>query len=137
MGKILAIDYGLKRTGIAYSDEIIPIAHPLKTVQTHLLWDFLNKYFSENTVQTIVLGMPKKLDGSSTDSTPHVKGFKKKLSKEFPQKNIIMIDERFTSKIARQTIFLSGISKKKKKDKGIVDEVAAVIILQDYLSTIS
>ena len=133
MGKILAIDYGLKRTGIAYSDEIIPIAHPLKTVQTHLLWDFLNKYFLENNVQTIVLGMPKKLDGSSTNSTPYVKGFKKKLCKEFPQKNIIMIDERFTSKIAKKSILACGVKKKRRQDKSLIDKVSATIILQNYL----
>jgi putative holliday junction resolvase len=137
VGKIIAIDYGLKRTGIAYSDEQIPIAHPLKTVTTPLLWDFLNKFFSENTVKTVILGLPKKLDGSSTDSTPHVMGFKKKLIREFPAKDIVMLDERFTSKIAKQSLFLSGISKKKKREKGIIDEVAAVILLQDYLSTIS
>ncbi len=137
MGKIIAIDYGLKRTGIAYSDELIPIAHPLKTVQTHLIWDFLNIYFSDNLVKTVVLGFPKKLDGTSTDSTPHVMGFKRKLNREFPLKSIVMLDERFTSKIAKQSLFLSGISKKKKREKGIIDEVAAVILLQDYLSTIS
>lgn len=136
MGKILSIDYGLKRTGLAYSDDFIPIAHPLKTVPTQLLWDFLNKFFSENTVNTVVLGLPKKLDGSSTDSTPHVMGFKRKLKREFPKKNIVMLDERFTSKIAKQSMFLSAVSKKKKKEKGIIDEISAVILLQDYLSTL-
>ena len=135
MEKIIAIDFGLKRTGLAYSDDFIPIAHPLKTVPTQLLWDFLNKFFSENTVNTVVLGFPKKLDGSSTDSTPHVMGFKRKLKREFPEKNIVMLDERFTSKIAKQSLILSGVSKKKKREKGILDEIAAVILLQDYLST--
>ncbi|MBM77915.1 MAG: Holliday junction resolvase RuvX [Crocinitomicaceae bacterium] len=134
MGKILSIDYGLKRTGLAYSDDQVSIAHPLKTVETNLLWDFLNVYFSENSVHTVVLGFPTNLDGTLTDSTSHVKGFKKKLSKEFPLKNIVFIDERFTSKIAKQSMILSGISKKKRREKGVVDEIAAVIILQDYLN---
>ena len=78
----------------------------------------------------------QKLDGSSTDSTPHVMGFKRKLKREFPEKNIVMLDERFTSKIAKQSLILSGVSKKKKREKGILDEIAAVILLQDYLSTL-
>ncbi len=134
MGKTLSIDYGLKRTGLAYSDDQVSIAHPLKTVETNVLWDFLNVYFSENSVHTIVLGFPTNLDGTLTDATSHVKGFKKKLSKEFPLKNIVFIDERFTSKIAKQSMILSGISKKKRRVKGVVDEIAAVIILQDYLN---
>jgi putative Holliday junction resolvase len=134
MAKVLAIDFGTKRTGIAVTDDLQIIASGLTTVRTHDLFDFLKKYLSENQVEAFVLGDPKKLDGSATDSTAHVLGFKKNLGTTFGLP-IHMIDERFTSKMAFQTMIDSGLKKKQRQNKGLVDEISATIILQSYLES--
>lgn len=130
MGKIIALDYGLKRTGIAYAEAPLFIAHPLITLKTVDLFVYLN---SISQMNEIVLGEPKSLDGSATDITRLVYDLKIKLQKKFPRIVVNMYDERFTSKIAMQSLILSGVKKNDRQKKGSVDSVAAVLILQGYL----
>lgn len=134
MAKIMAIDYGSKRTGIAVTDDLQLIASGLTTVSTKEIFKFLKSYFEENEVELIVLGDPKRLDGSPTHSTELVQTFKKKLGITFG-KQVVMVDERFTSKMAFQTMIDSGLKKKQRQNKALVDEISATIILQSYLET--
>lgn len=137
MGRILAIDLGTKRTGIAVTDSLKMLANPLETVETGKLIDFLQSYFQKEDVETIVLGYPKKLDGSDNEMTPRVISLKDRLSKLFPGKKIVLVDERFTSKMAMQTMISMGSKKKDRKEKtGNLDKVSAAIILQSYLEQI-
>jgi len=136
MSKIISLDYGSKRTGIAVTDELKIIASGLTTVDTKTLFDFLKDYFEKNDVEAIVLGEPKRLDGSATHSTEAVIKLKEKLGTTFG-KPIHMVDERFTSKMAFQTMIDSGLKKKQRQNKALVDEISATIILQSYLETIS
>ena len=133
MGKALGIDYGTKRTGIAITDAMQIIAGGLTTVLTHLLDDFIADLFKNESIECFVVGYPRNLDGSNTDSTGHVNGFVKRLQKTYPTIPIHKIDERFTSKIAKQSILASGMKKKGRQNKALVDEVSATIILQNYL----
>lgn len=133
MARLLALDYGMKRVGIAVTDELQIIASGLCTVRAHDCLDFLKDYISRESVETIVIGMPKDLKNQNTDATPHVKGFVKKLKKEFPKMELHFIDERFTSKIAFQTMIDSGLKKKARQDKSLIDEVSATIILQSFM----
>ncbi|MGB1104122.1 MAG: Holliday junction resolvase RuvX [Crocinitomicaceae bacterium] len=133
MPQLLALDYGRKRTGIAVTDDSQIIASGLTTVRTHDLFDFLKDYFAKHEVVTIVLGDPKRMDGSATDSTKEVAGLKKRLLKTFDIP-VAMVDERFTSKMAFQTMIDMGLSKKKRQNKELVDEISATIILQSYMS---
>lgn len=133
MGRVMGIDYGIKRTGLAVTDENHLIAFGLTTVETTKLQAYLEKYCSENVVDAFVVGMPKKLDSSPTDASPHVEGFVKRLVKAFPGKPVYRVDERFTSSIAKQSIIDSGIKKKGRSDKALVDMVSATIILQSWL----
>lgn len=133
MPQLLALDYGRKRTGIAVTDDSQIIASGLTTVRTHDLFDFLKDYFAKHEVVTIVLGDPKRMDGSATDSTQEVAGLKKRLLKTFDIP-VAMVDERFTSKMAFQTMIDMGLSKKKRQNKELVDEISATIILQSYMS---
>ena len=133
MGKALGIDYGTKRTGIAITDAMQIIANGLITVPTHTLDDFISNLVQKETVECFVVGDPKNLDGSATDSTGHVNGFVKRLKQKFPTIPVHQIDERFTSKIAKQSILASGVKKKGRQNKALVDEVSATIILQNYL----
>ena len=134
MEKIIAIDYGLKRTGIAYAEEPLFIAHPLTTLKSEDLLDFLKKINSENRIKKIIIGEPKSLDGTPTDATFLVQKLKDRIVAELSSIEIIFHDERFTSKIAKQSMILSGVKKKDRRVKGNVDKIAAVIILQDYLA---
>tara|TARA_B110000444_G_C18324833_1_gene360100 strand:- start:88 stop:501 length:414 start_codon:yes stop_codon:yes gene_type:complete len=136
VGKALAIDYGTKRTGIAITDALQIIASGLTTVATHSLDDFIADILLKENIECFVVGDPKNLDGTNTDSTGHVNGFVKRLEKLYPKIPISKIDERFTSKIARDSILLSGIKKSKRREKSLVDEVSATIILQSYLDSI-
>lgn len=131
--KILAIDYGLKRCGIAVTDDLQIIASALTTVDTKEIFSFLEKYLNENKVECFVLGEPKRLSGADTHSTLPTKKFAEELNKKFPSYQIHWIDERFTSKMAQQVISQSGMGKKKRQDKKLIDEVSATIILQSYL----
>ena len=133
MGKALGIDYGTKRTGIAITDAMQIIATGLTTVSTALLDKFITDLVQKEAIVCFVVGAPKNLDGTPTDSTGHVNGFVKRLQKTYPTIPIYKIDERFTSKIARQSILASGIKKKGRQNKALVDEVSATIILQNYL----
>ena len=133
MGKALGIDFGTKRTGIAITDAMQIIATGLTTVSTNLLDDFISNLVQQESIVSFVVGDPKNLDGSNTDSTGHVNGFVKRLQKTYPSIPVHQINERFTSKIAKQSILASGIKKKGRQNKALVDEVSATIILQDYL----
>jgi putative Holliday junction resolvase len=133
MGKALGIDYGTKRTGIAITDVIQIIASGLSTVSTHKLDDFIANLVISDDIECFVVGDPKNLDGSNTDSTGHVNGFVKRLQKTYPSIPVHQIDERFTSKIAKQSILASGVKRKGRQNKALVDEVSATIILQNYL----
>lgn len=136
MPRILAIDYGKKRTGIAVTDPLKMIASGLTTVPTHELIPFLKKYFIKESVEKIVIGDPKNLDGSATDATALVEEGIRILKKNFPDVPVLKIDERFTSKIASQSILASGVNKKQRQNKALTDEVSATILLQDYLQSI-
>ena len=133
MSRILCIDYGKKRTGIAVTDPLQIIATGLTTVDSHELISFLKKYFKEEQVELIVIGDPKNLDDSDTHATPLVKEIIKKLEKEFPQIPIKKVDERFTSKMAKQAMIDMGLKKKDRRNKRTVDEIAATIMLQEFM----
>jgi len=133
MGKALGIDFGTKRTGLAITDAMQIIAGGLTTILTHLLDDFIEDLVQKESIECFVVGDPKNLDGSNTDNTGHVNGFIKRLKKNYPEITVHQIDERFTSKIAKQSILASGIKKKERRNKALVDEVSATIILQNYL----
>lgn len=133
MSRILAIDFGEKRTGIAVTDELQIIASGLTTVSTSDLLPFLKNYFDNEKVALILVGKPKQLNNSDSESEVHILPFLKKLEHLFPQIPVLRIDERFTSKMAFQTMIDSGIKKKQRRNKAMVDEISATIILQSYL----
>ena len=133
MARILCIDYGGKRTGIAVTDPLQIIATGLTTVDSKELIPFLKKYFQQEEVELIVIGEPKNLDDSDTHATPLVKKAIMDLQKEFPQMPIKTVDERFTSKMAKQAMIDMGMKKKDRQNKRTVDEIAATIMLQEYL----
>lgn len=133
MGQILAIDYGKARTGIAVTDDMQIIASGLTTVETPKLLDFLKKYFSENAVDEIVVGLPTDLKGNMSDIETEIQKFISIFEKEFPDKKINRLDERFTSKMASFFISQSGKNKKQRQEKGLIDKVSATIILQNFL----
>ena len=133
MGRVLAIDYGLKRTGIAVTDELQIIASGLTTVSTKDLIPFLQDYIKKEEVELFLIGEPKKLDNSPSDSEALITPFIQKLEKEFPKIPIKRVDERFTSKMAFQTMIDSGLKKKQRKNKALIDEISATLILQSYL----
>lgn len=133
MARLIALDYGVKRVGVAVTDEFQLIASGLCTVKTQECMDFLIDYLSKEKVEAMVVGMPKDLKDQNTDATPHVKGFVKRLKKQFPAMSIQIVDERFTSKMAFQTMIDSGLKKKARQDKALIDEVSATIILQSYM----
>lgn len=135
MSKIISLDFGLKRTGIAITDDNQIIASPLTTVDSPQLMDFLKKLVIKESVETIVLGFPLRLDGSDSHITENVRILKEVLEKEFPSIPVVFQDERYSSASAMETIHLMGKAKH-KKDKKLVDRVAATIILSEYLRSI-
>lgn len=135
MGKILAIDYGKKRTGIAVTDDLQIIASGLTTVSTKQLIPFLSDYLNKESVECFVIGKPKQMDNTDSESEVFILEFINKLKNKFPKTPIVREDERFTSKMAFQTMIDSGMSKKKRRDKALIDEISATIILQSYLYT--
>lgn len=135
MPRLLAIDYGTKRTGLSVTDPLQIIATALETVRSHLLLDYLKKYVASEPVEAFVVGLPKRLDGTDTDNTPHVRGFVKKLEAAFPDIPVHWHDERFTSAMALQSMIASGVSKKDRREKGNIDKVSAVIILQSFMES--
>ena len=137
MPRILCIDYGKKRTGIAITDPLKIIATVLTTIETSSLINFLKKYFSEEEVELVLIGEPKNLDDSDTHATPLVKQFIQKFKKEFPLMKIETVDERYSSKMAVQSMIDMGMKKKDRQKKENVDQIAAAIMLQEYLKTLN
>ena len=135
MGRILSLDYGKKRTGIAVTDPLKLIATGLTTVDTQILFDFLKKYIATETVEKIIIGEPFNLDGTVTDSTAAVQHCIRRLKNAFPSIPIETVDERFTSKMASKAMVEMGMKKKDRQKKGTIDEVAATMMLQEYLES--
>ncbi len=135
MARILAIDYGLKRVGLAVTDPMQIIATALETVPRHELLDYLKKYCQAEEVETFVLGFPTQLDGSDTDATEPVRKFAETLQKTFPDIRLHLHDERFSSKIALDAMIRGGTKKKYRQNKANIDKVSAVVILQSYLES--
>lgn len=133
MARILAIDYGQKRTGIAVTDELQIIASGLTTVDTKELFNFLKDYISKEQVELFLVGEPKQKDGTVSQSEVLIDSFLKQLEKQFGNIPVKRVDERFTSKMAFQTMIDSGLNKKQRQNKALVDEISATIILQSYL----
>ena len=133
MGRVLAIDYGKKRTGLAATDPLKIIASPLATVETPRLIDYLREYFQKEEVETIVLGYPLKLDLSATHTTQDVLQLEAKLKTTFPTKNVVLQDERLTSRIAQDAMIRGGMKKKDRRNKANVDRISATLILQEFL----
>jgi putative holliday junction resolvase len=133
VGRIFSIDYGGKRTGLAVTDPLQIIATGLTTVETSKLIPFLKDYFSKEQVELIIIGMPSNWDDSDTHATPLVKKFILELKKHFPAIPVKEVDERFTSKLATQAMVQMGMKKKQRREKGMIDQVAATIMLQEYL----
>ena len=134
MGKTLAIDFGLKRTGIAITDAANMFAFGLDTVESNQLMDFLKTIVPKEGVSTVVIGLPRRLDTSDAHITQNVYLLKEAIEKEVTSVNVLLIDERFTSKMASQSMHTAGATKKQKKQKELVDKVSATILLQSYLS---
>jgi putative Holliday junction resolvase len=137
LARILAIDYGGKRTGIAVTDPMQIIATGLTTIASHELIPFLKKYFLQEEVELIIIGLPKNWDDSDTHGTPLAEAAIKRLKKEFPLMPLKTVDERYTSKMAKDAMLQMGMKKKDRRDKKLVDEIAATIMLQEYMQSIS
>ncbi|RED44010.1 putative Holliday junction resolvase [Winogradskyella eximia] len=135
MGRILAIDYGTKRTGIAVTDEMQIIASGLTTVDTKELLEFLKNYTTKEKVEKIVVGLPKQMDNTASESEVYIQKFLIQLAKAIPNIPVDRVDERFTSKMAFQSMIDSGLKKKQRKNKALIDEISATLILQSYLSS--
>jgi putative Holliday junction resolvase len=133
MARILSIDYGQKRTGIAVTDDFQIIASGLTTIPSTDIIPFLKTYFSKENVETVIIGEPKQMDGTPSQSAELINNFVVKFQETFPEIPVERVDERFTSKMAFQTMIDSGLNKKQRQNKALVDEIAATIILQDYL----
>ena len=137
MSRILAIDYGRKRVGLAVTDELKIIANALTTVNTKDIINYLKEYISKENVECFVLGEPKQMNYQASESIKYINPFLKVLKKEFPDIPVKRTDERFTSKIASQTIIAAGLKKKDRQDKALIDKISATLILQSYLDSIS
>ncbi len=133
MGRILAIDYGRKRTGIAVTDPLQLIATGLTTIASYEILKFLDAYIVKEPVDTFVVGYAKQMDNSDSESMIYIKPFVVKLTKHFPQIPVYMVDERFTSKMAFQTMIDGGLKKKQRQNKALIDTISATIILQSYM----
>ena len=133
MGRVLAIDYGIKRTGLAVSDPMRIIATPLETVPTHTLLTFLKAYTQQEVVDEFVIGMPKTLKNEDSEIAPQVRKFIVALKATFPEKPVQEVDERFTSKMAKQAMIQGGMKKKDRRVKGNADKISATLILQSYM----
>ena len=133
MGRILAIDYGKKRVGIAVTDPLQMIANALTTINTKEIWDFLANYIKKEQVDCIVVGYPKQMNNQASDAVRYINPFLGRLRKLYPDMDVKLVDERFTSKIAFQTMIDAGLKKKARQNKALVDTISATIILQSYL----
>ncbi|MBS1534944.1 MAG: Holliday junction resolvase RuvX [Bacteroidetes bacterium] len=134
MPRILAIDYGQKRTGLAVTDELQIIASGLTTVATSELMIFLENYFKQELVSKILIGEPKQMNGLPSQSAEMIEKFVADFKLKFPEKDVARVDERFTSKLAFQSMIDGGLSKKQRQNKALIDEISATIMLQDYLT---
>lgn len=135
MGRILAIDYGLKRTGLAVTDPMRIIANALDTVATQEIFKYLENYFSKESVDLVVIGNPKQMNGEDSETKVKIEEFAKGLNKRYPNLKTVWFDERFTSVLANKTILDSGIGKKARQNKSLTDKIAAVIILQGFMES--
>lgn len=135
MGRIMAIDFGRKRTGIAVTDPLKIVANGLVTVPTHTLMDFIQDYIKREDVERIVVGLPKRLDGSPSESMKWLEPFLNRLRKVLPDMPVTMYDERFTSTLAHKAMIDGGMKKSDRRNKAVVDTIAASIILNDYLQS--
>lgn len=133
MARILAIDYGIKRTGIAVTDEMQLIASGLTTIATPTLFSFLNDYLNNEKVEKVIIGEPKQMNGLPSESAVYIEQFCVEFKKTYPNMPLVKVDERFTSKLAFKTMIDSGLNKKKRQNKALIDEIAATILLQDYI----
>ena len=133
MARILAIDYGKKRTGLAVTDPLQIIANGLTTVNTQELFDYLKAYIAKEDVEKIIIGLPYQLDGSPTDATPSVLHCIRRLKNSFPNIPIVPVDEQFSSKMASRAMVEMGMKKKDRQKKELIDEIAATILLQEYM----
>ena len=136
MARILAIDYGGKRTGIAVTDPLQIIATGLTTISSPDLIPFLKKYFADESVELVIIGLPKNWDETDTHGTAPAQAAIKKIQKEFPQMPLKTVDERYTSKMAKDAMLEMGIKKAQRRDKKLVDEIAATIMLQEYMQSV-
>ena len=135
MGRILAIDYGTRRTGLAVTDPLRIIANALTTVETKQLEKYLADYFAKNEVDIIVLGKPSQMNGAPSETMRYIEPLAGRLRHAYPDKRVVMYDERFTSVMAHRTILDSGIGKMARRDKALVDRISATIILQSYMES--
>ncbi|MFO7790837.1 MAG: Holliday junction resolvase RuvX [Bacteroidales bacterium] len=133
MSRIIGIDYGFKRTGIAVTDPMKMIASGLETIPTAVLFDYLKNYINQEEVECIVFGMPTRDDGSPSEPVPQIIGAMRKCRKLFPGIRVESVDESYTSKMAFQTMIDGGVRMKKRRDKALVDKISATIILQSYM----
>ncbi|WP_297091660.1 Holliday junction resolvase RuvX [uncultured Draconibacterium sp.] len=133
MARILSIDYGKKRTGLAVTDPEQIIANRLTTIATHTIWDFLTEYFSKEKVEAVVVGYPKQMNNQASESVRFINPFLKRFQQKYPEIKLEIYDERFTSKMAFQTMIDGGLKKQKRQDKALIDAISATIILQNYL----
>lgn len=137
MGRIIAIDYGQKKVGFAVTDELRICANALDTVHVSKAFDFLKDYINREKVDVIVIGDPRKMDNTPSDSARYIEPFVNRVKKEFPNIPVARVDERFTSKMAFQTMIDAGLGKKARQNKELIDKISATIILQTYLQIIS
>ncbi len=133
LARILALDYGEKRTGIAVTDEMQIIASGLATIDTKRIFSFLTEYLKNESVELFIVGEPKQMDNTESESEQFIRPFIKKLNQTFPKTPVKRIDERFTSKMAFKSMIDSGLSRKKRQNKSLIDEISATLILQTYL----
>ena len=136
MGRILAIDYGRKRTGLAVTDALRITANPLLTIETKELLGWLQEYFTKEQVDEVVSGHPTQMNGEESECMKYIRPFMGQFTKLFPDKPITMYDERFTSVLAHQAMLAGGMKKKNRQDKAVVDKIAACIILEGYLESL-
>lgn len=136
MGRILAIDYGRRRTGLAVTDVLRITANPLVTIETNQLMDWLRAYIYKEKVEVVVIGHPTQMNGQESESMNYIRPFMGNFRKQFPDVELVMYDERFTSVLAHRAMIDGGMKKKQRQDKAIVDKIAATIILEDYLQTL-
>ncbi len=135
MGRILAIDYGQKRVGLAVTDALQISANGLDTVLVHEVLDYLERYTKKEEVEKFVIGLPKQMNGQDSDSMQYIRPFVTGLQRKFPHIELVYVDERFTSVLAHKTMLEAGLKKKDRQNKELVDKISATIILQSYLES--